>query len=122
MNRMLLHQGKILLRSWQPDDAQWYVHARDEQVFAWATERRHLTVAETDHAIQNLQDSDDVVSFAIAEREIHTLLGTIALARDTTRPQTLEVMYWLAPHGRGRGVATTAVQLVIAWAFRTLKR
>ena len=29
-----------------------------------------------------------------------------------------EVFYWLAPQARGRGIATEALELVIAWAFR----
>ena len=29
-------------------------------------------------------------------------------------------MYWLAPRGRGRGMATNAVNLLCEWAFHSL--
>src|SRR6478672_7116837 len=117
---MFLRQDEVLLRSWQTDDAQWYVQARDEQVFKWTTEPQELTVQETELAIQQVTESDDVFSFAIAESKSNELLGNIALVRDKTKPRTVEVMYWLAPQGRGRGVATKAVRLVVEWAFSTL--
>ena len=30
-----------------------------------------------------------------------------------------EAFYWLAPQARGRGIATEALELVVAWAFQT---
>lgn len=116
----MLHQNEVVLRPWHPDDAEWYVHARDEQVFRWTTERRALTVQETAYAIQQTNDDDTVFAFAIADSQSNKLLGNIVVVRDQTKPQTVEVMYWLAPQGRGRGVATEALQLVVAWAFSAL--
>ena len=116
----MLHQNEVVLRPWHPDDAEWYVHARDEQVFRWTTERRELTVQETAHAIQQINDDANVFAFAIAERGSNELLGSIAMVRDPTKPQIVEVMYWIAPQGRGRGVATQALQLIVAWTFSTL--
>jgi hypothetical protein len=72
---MFLRQDEVLLRSWQTDDAQWYVQARDEQVFKWTTEPRELTVQETELAIQQVNESDDLFSFAIADSESNELLG-----------------------------------------------
>ncbi|MEM8532212.1 MAG: GNAT family protein [Chloroflexota bacterium] len=115
-----LNQNGVVLRLWHPDDAEWYVHARDEQVFRWTTERRELTVQETAHAIQQINDDANVFAFAIAHNQSNELLGSIAIVRDQTKPQSAEVMYWLAPQGRGRGVATQALQIIVAWAFNTL--
>ena len=86
----------------------------------WTTERRELTVQETAQAIRQVNENDDIFAFATAERGSNELLGNIAVVRAPTKPQTAEVMYWLAPQGRGRGVATQALQLIVAWAFNTL--
>jgi len=117
---MILYRDQILLRLWRTDDAGWYVAARDEDVFQWTTERRDLTVLETEEAIQKVNDNDDIFTFAVADSTNNELLGNIALVRDETDSYTGEVMYWLAPQGRGRGVATTAVKLLVEWAFAEL--
>ncbi len=115
-----LRQGQVILRQWQIEDAGWYVDARDEEVFTWTTERSDLTLLETEQAIQCVNENDTVFSFAIADSANDQLLGNIALMRDETDSATGEVMYWLASQARGRGVATTAVQLLAEWAFAKL--
>lgn len=116
---MLLHEH-ILLRPWRPEDAPWYVSARDDAVFAWTTESREVTVDETERAIEAIRARDDVFALAIADAHTQELLGNIALARDTARPDQWEVMYWLHAASRGRGAATTAVRLLSDWAFTHL--
>jgi signal transduction histidine kinase len=61
--------------------------------------------------------------FAIEERASGDLVGLIDLHRGAT-PDSAWVGYWLAPAARGRGHATRAVRLVVAWAFAdpTLER
>lgn len=113
----VLHHDHLILRPWQREDASWYVHARDDEVFAWTTESPELTVHDTERAIQAIAVRDDAFSFAMVDADTRALLGNIALARDATRVDRWEVMYWLAPHGRGRGIATTAVRLITDWAF-----
>ncbi|HSW43118.1 MAG TPA: GNAT family protein [Patescibacteria group bacterium] len=63
------------------------------------------------------------LTFVIEERASATLAGMIDLRRGDA-PGRASVGYWLAPGGRGRGLATRAVRLVAAWAFadRTLQR
>jgi [ribosomal protein S5]-alanine N-acetyltransferase len=117
---VVLHHDDVLLRPWQVDDARWYVEARDEEVFKWTTELRELTVSQAEAAIERVNGSDDVLSFAVADPQSCELLGNIALVRDNSRAFTGEVMYWLAPHGRGRGVATKAVTLLCVWALTNL--
>ena len=108
-----------ILRPWTVDDAAWYVAARDAEIFRWTTERRDLTVAETEAAILRVNASDDVISWAIADAHGTTLFGNIALVYDQAT-RCAEVSYFLAAAGRGRGMATAAVQAVCAWAFSAL--
>lgn len=111
------------LRPWRVLDAAAYVAMRDEEVLRWTTERRDLTVDETAAAIQRVNSSDDVISWAIwddTEGDPNAMpLGNIALVHDAAT-QVAEVMYFLRPDGRGRGLATGAVRAVCAWAFANL--
>lgn len=108
-----------MLRPWTVDDAAWYVAARDEEVFRWTTERRGLTVAETEAAILRVNASDDVISWAITDARGTTLFGNLALVYDQATG-CAEVSYFLAAAGRGRGLATAAVSTVCEWAFANL--
>jgi len=103
---MILVQDEVLLRPWQVADATWYVEARDEEVLRWTTERRDLTVEETEDAIQAVNARDDVASFAIIDTSCNELVGNIAAVKDESDVREAEVMYWLAASGRGRGIAT----------------
>ncbi|MEM7114412.1 MAG: GNAT family N-acetyltransferase [Chloroflexota bacterium] len=115
----MLRSERLMLRRWCKDDAPWYVASRDEAVFQWTTERRELTVAETEAAIEAVNGSDDVVSLAIVDAADNNLLGNLALVLAPDE-ETAEMMYWLAQDGRGRGIATESVQLVSEWALATL--
>lgn len=46
-----------------------------------------------------------------------TVLGSCGLPRMDERDNRAEVGYWVAPHARGRGVATRAARAVCRWAF-----
>ena len=43
-------------------------------------------------------------------------VGLVWLNRDDADPSAGSVGHWLLPEGRGRGIATRAVRLVVAWA------
>jgi ribosomal-protein-alanine N-acetyltransferase len=49
-----------------------------------------------------------------------TCVGKVWLEVHETDPVTGFVGYWLLPDGRGRGLATSAVRLISAWAVRDL--
>ena len=42
----------ISLRRWRPDDAEWYVAARDDRIFRWTREDPELTVPVARRAIE----------------------------------------------------------------------
>ena len=110
----------FLLRPWRVADAAWYVQARDEQIFQWTTEKRELTVAETEEAIRQVNASTGIFCFAITDHQTQALLGNIALVFEESPSRNAEIMYWLAPEGRGRGIATKAVRLLCDGAFHAL--
>lgn len=119
-SNVVLQTERVILRPWQIEDARWYVESRDEEVFEWTSENRALTVREAEAAIQQLRTKEHVFSFALVERESNKLLGNIALVLDEEGRRSGEVMYWLAPWGRGRGVASHGVKLLCQWAFDAL--
>ncbi len=119
-SRVTLFGDDFVLRPWRLEDATWYVQARDEEVFKWTTERRDLTLAEAEAGIQGMNDSADAVCMAIASTPSMEVQGNIALAFSDDTRKCAEIMYWLTPSARGKGLMTKAVNLMSSWAFGTL--
>lgn len=114
-----LRGATVVLRQWKVGDADWYVAARDTEVFRWTTEPPDLTVEATREAIRQNRADPGWVGLAVTDAASEVLLGNIALRPTGERPGEGEVSYWLAPQGRGRGVATEAVRLLVDWAFES---
>ena len=110
----------IALRTWEQDDAEWYVRARDEVVFRWTKEPRDLTTELLRSAIDRYLSHPTYAGFAITDASSGSLLGNISLVINESERCWAEVMYWLAAPARGRGAATEAVRTVARWAFETL--
>jgi RimJ/RimL family protein N-acetyltransferase len=117
---VILRADEFFLRPWEVGDAPWYVESRDEQVFKWTGERRDLTVEETEEAIRSGNQDPEALGFAIVDGETGEKVGSICLAFREKSRDCAEVMYWLAPWGRGRGIATKAVKLLSQWAFDSM--
>lgn len=98
-----------------------YVRSRDEAVFEWTTEKRDLTIKAAEEAIRSSDRNSDAISFAIVDSSNMRLVGNIAMAFRAGNKTSAEIMYWLAPWGRGRGIATNSVKLLCHWAFENLK-
>lgn len=110
----------FVLRRWAPEDAEWYVRARDEEIFRWTTEKRDLTAADTASAIRQINEGADALCLAVVDSGTGGLLGNLALTFDLAERSIGEVMYWLAPEGRGRGIASRSVALLCDWAFQNI--
>ena len=110
----------IALRTWKQDDAEWYVRARDEEIFFWTKEPRDLTTELARNAIERYLSHPTYAGFAITDASSGSLLGNIALVITEAERTWAEVMYWLAAPARGRGAATEAVRTLARWAFETL--
>ena len=120
-NDTLLPGDTFFLRPWAIEDAEWYVKSRDELIFKWTTESRILTIAQTKAAIMDANDDPANHCFAIVESETNRLRGNIALVVNEQAKRTAEIMYWLAPEGRGYGLAVKSVKLLSKWAFSKLE-
>ena len=108
-----------MLRSWQVEDARWYVESRDEEVFRWTEEDRNLTINAAETEFLRVNGDRSLHCFAIADDQTGELLGNITLTFKGKDPGSAEINYWLAPWGRGRGIGANAVNLVCEWAFDT---
>jgi RimJ/RimL family protein N-acetyltransferase len=116
-----LKSDDVLLRPWKADDAKWYVESRDEEVFRWTKEKRDLTIGEVEEGIRQANTGSEAICLAIVDNKNMGLLGNIALAFREKNRTSGEIMYWLAPRGRGRGIAVKSVKLLSQWAFDTLE-
>ncbi|MCE7987165.1 MAG: N-acetyltransferase [Caldilinea sp. CFX5] len=116
---LVLEADAVRLRAWQPADAKWYVEARDDLIYQFTTEKQTLTVEETVVAINAANISNGAICMAITDQASDELLGNLYIDPAQVN-QTGEVGYWLARQARGRGIATTAVKLLSAWALAHL--
>ncbi|MGH2588382.1 MAG: GNAT family N-acetyltransferase [Dehalococcoidia bacterium] len=112
-----LRARNFVLRHWDPDDADWYVSARDEEVYRWTTEPRELAVETLRAVIERNRREPAWVGLAITDAVTGEIIGNIALRPESDAGESAEVTYWLAPQGRGRGAATESVRALCAWAF-----
>ena len=110
----------VALRAWEPDDAEWYVAARDEVIFRWTKEPRDLTANLVRRVIEAQLRRPTYAGFAVTDVKTTELLGNISLVFTEPDRHQAEIMYWLSPAARGRGAATDAVRIAIGWAFDAL--
>ncbi len=103
--------GNVTLRRWRPEDAAWYVGARDDAVLRWTREDPDLTVAEARAAIAAAEGA--FAGFAI--QEAGDLVGNLVIRREG---DAVEVSYWIVAEARGRGIATAALLAGSEWAAR----
>jgi RimJ/RimL family protein N-acetyltransferase len=104
----------VVLRPWRLDEAEWYVSARDEEVFRFTGEERETTAEDVRSA---WRANTAYPSLAIVDASNGALLGALGFAPVENSSRTANVAYWLAPKGRGRGAVTDAVNLIVTWAF-----
>ena len=115
----------VLLRPWDEADLPGIVLAFSDPVmqqFSWRT----AAYTETD-ARGSLAEQEEArlrgegLSFALVEpRDEGVVLGCVSLDEVRLDHGRAAVGYWLAPQGRGRGLATHAVRLLARWAFAEL--
>jgi RimJ/RimL family protein N-acetyltransferase len=114
----------VRLRRWRETDVPAQLEAFNDPVFErfsdWAPRTeidaraylvQHEQARQAGHQIELAvvePDNDDVV------------LGGASLNNVSLDQGRAAIGYWLAPHARGRGVATHAVRLIASWAFEEL--
>ena len=111
---------RLVLRPWRADDAafvraafecpaiqRWHVRRMDtdEEACAWVAGWRTRWQGETD------------ASWAIVGRHDDQPVGQVGLRTVELAQASAQLSYWVAPAGRGAGVAVRAVRAVVRWSF-----
>ena len=119
---VVLTDGSVTLRAWEPHDARAVFEACQDPLIAHFIPDVPMPYTEESarqFVVRRRADwaSDDERSFAIADAATGEVLG--AIARHGPWGHRAQFGYWLAPSARGRGVATRALRLVTDWTLET---
>jgi ribosomal-protein-alanine N-acetyltransferase len=121
--KSVLAEGDVALRWFKRGDAHAIVEiCRDPEIPRWTYMPEDLDVARARTWIERRQQARRfgiTAAFAVVERERSTLVGQCGVGLDRQR-NAGEAFYWVAAPARGRGVARTALRLVVAYAFDTV--
>lgn len=105
----------VRIRPWEPADAAALVEAARE---SWETVEPWLPWCRRDYGLADAQawcaGASDRHERAIVD-EAGRLLGGVGL--NALRDGVANLTYWVRTSARGRGVATAAVEALVAWAL-----
>jgi RimJ/RimL family protein N-acetyltransferase len=116
----LLSDGDLVLRPWESSDTEVVLAAgRDPVVarFRYSLPGSGAGAREWLAAVASERVAGERLELAITEGGI--AVGSVSLT-DFEHGNAM-VRYWLLPGGRGRGLATRAVRLLVGWAFSELR-
>jgi ribosomal-protein-alanine N-acetyltransferase len=118
---MTLTDGVVTLRAWRDDDAPAVFTACQDPLIARFIPIPQPYSEDDGRAFVELRRRDreggDEQGFAIVDPSSDELLG--AISRHGPFGHRAMFGYWLAPHARGRGVATRALRLITDWTLAT---
>jgi len=115
----------VVLRPWRETDVPAQLEAFSDPFFRrfsdWAPQTEAAARAYLDSQEQARRRGEQI-GLALVEPDDHdVVLGGGSLNDVDLEQGCAAIGYWLAPHARGRGVATHAVRLIAGWAFRDLQ-
>jgi ribosomal-protein-serine acetyltransferase len=114
-----LSDGVVTLRAFAPSDAPAvFAACQDPLIVRFVPVPQPYTEATAAGFVARRRadwDGDGERSFAVTDSVTGAVLG--AIARHRRAEHRAEIGYWLAPWGRGRGIATRALRLVRDWSF-----
>jgi len=117
---VILSDGIVALRTWEPADAASVFAACQDPVIARFLPIPQPYTEATSRAFiaRRIADwnGDDERSFAITDAATGAVVG--AIARHRRAEHRVESGYWLATWARGRGFATPALRLIADWSLR----
>ncbi len=121
----LLTDGVVVLRPWRPEDAAVRASWGDDPVIVrWTGVPANYTEeAARAHMARSEEARKAGRSLALAITDAATTVvgGSCDIRRpDPEDPALGEVGYLLSGHARGRGLATRAMGLLVAWSFQEL--
>jgi RimJ/RimL family protein N-acetyltransferase len=114
-----LSDGTITLRTFRQEDVPWVVKACQDPEIPRFTgvpqpyEESHASEWIATHPRE--RETGEALNLAVVQGD--EPLGSISLLRIEWSQLRGEIGYWVAPWGRGRGVATSAVRLLAAHGF-----
>ena len=89
-----------------PDIQRWHLQSKDKaEAYHWI------------HQWKSLWQREIRADWAISEVTSGVVLGRIGLREIHLDEGRAEVAYWVLPAARGRGVASTGLEALAAWAF-----
>ena len=119
-----LTDGVVLLRPWTDEDVTAATAAVQDPLIAKHTRVLENQTEEQTRAFFRTQEparrAGESIAFAIEEVATGLFAGTVGLLRFNWEEHRGEIGYWLAPDGRGRGLASRAVRLVAPWGITEL--
>ena len=118
---VVLSDGVVTLRMWRPEDAP-AVHAacQDPLIARFVPIPQPYGEEDARAFIEMVQrdwESGAEQAFAIVDASTDELLGSISRHGPVGHRATFG--YWVAPHARGRGVATRSLRLIVDWTLAT---
>jgi RimJ/RimL family protein N-acetyltransferase len=116
----------LLLRAWQPDDAEAVFRAcQDPLIHRWTLVPSPYTMADaelfTGPLTQKSWASESSAPLGIFDARTGDLLGATGLVVLSLTARTGEIGTWVAPWARGQAVAERAGRAVGHWAFEVLR-
>jgi RimJ/RimL family protein N-acetyltransferase len=118
-----LTDGALALRPWSPEDLPDLLAAAADRV---VHRYRYSLPRDTGEAevwlasVEGDRLSGERIELAVTTADAPRAVGSISLWGFHRRNHAAMVSYWLAPCGRGRGLATGALRLLAGWAFGEL--
>jgi RimJ/RimL family protein N-acetyltransferase len=116
-----LSDGAIALRAFRPEDVPAIVAAcQDPEIQRWIPlipvpygedEARGYVLM----TLKSLQEGSSA-EVAIVDARSDELVGAMGVHLGSN-PRRHSIGYWVAPHARGKGVATAALRLLSRWSF-----
>jgi RimJ/RimL family protein N-acetyltransferase len=120
-----LSDGVVRLRAPREPDAGWIADAvADPEISRWTRVPSPYTKDDAFAWIalaESMLREDSAYHLLIAGVDDGALLGSVGLEVQGKPALRGEVGYWVAAPARGKGVATRAVRLLVAWAFERLE-
>ena len=115
----------VLLRPWRETDVPAQLEAFGDPFFQRFSDWAPRTEAEARAYLAENEQArrrGERIELALVEpHDENVVLGGGSLNNVDLQQGRAAIGYWLAPHSRGRGVATHAVRLIAGWAFRDLQ-
>lgn len=115
-----LSQATLLLRPWQDQDVEVVLAAGLDAMisrYRYSLPRTADAARAWIASVEAERATNKRLELAITDQR--TAVGSVALT-DLDHGNGM-VCYWLLPEGRGRGLATIAVRLLVGWAFSVLE-